>query len=345
MPALPVSGMFVRVAALALAGFAASACSSIENPFDKSDPPPVIAPGTPSVVGAPEKQRITSPGGSGIAAFVNDVPVTSNQIKRRAAFLQLRRVGGNRTAKAKEELIDEALQMQEARRLNAVADDATVNEAYLNFAKSNRLTPPQLGQVLSRSGVTKRGFEEYIRAQISWQRALGLRQRAETGGQASADANRGPSWLPAVGAKTSQVNQYTLQQVVFVVPQDKRSLIGAKKTQANRFRASWRGCETAKAQAVGLNDVTVLDRGRVLATELPPRWREDVEATKPGGITSPKETEKGVEMLAVCDTRKIAAAVPAGGDAFSDENLRSEISALEKKYMDELREVATIETR
>ena len=344
MPALSVLGLSIRLVAIAVIGTVVSACSSIDNPFDKSDPPPVIAPGTPSVVGAPEKQRISSRGGSGIAAFVNNTPVTSNQVKRRAAFLQLRRVGGNRTAKAEEELIEEALKMQEARRLNVVADDGTVNEAYLNFAKSNRLTAAQLGQVLSRSGVTKRGFEEYIRAQISWQRALGLRQRAEAGGQASADANRGPSWLPAVGATTSEVNQYTLQQVVFVVPQDKRSQLGAKKAQANRFRSSWGGCETSKTQAVGLNDVTVLDRGRVLANELPPRWRKDVEATKPGGITSPKETEKGIEMLAVCDTRKIETAVP-DGEAFSDENLRSEMSALEKKYLDELREVATIETR
>ncbi len=149
--------------------------------------------------------------------------------------------------------------------------------------------------------------------------------------------------MPAVGATTAEVNQYTLQQIVFVVPQDKRSLIGAKKTQANRFRASWGGCDTARSQAVGLTDVTVLDRGRVLATELPPRWRKEIEALKPGGITGAKETEKGVEMLAVCDTRKIDAVAPAGGEAFSDENLRSERSALEKKYMDELREAATIE--
>ncbi len=180
MPALFATGKFLRMVALGLAGLSATACSSIDNPFDRSDPPPVIAPGTPSVVGAPEKQRISSRSGSGIAAFVNNTPVTSNQVKRRAAFLQLRRVGGNRTTKARDELVEESLQIQEARRLNVVADDNTVNEAYLNFAKSNRLSSAQLAQVLNRSGVTKRGFEQYIRAQISWQRAVGLRQRSES---------------------------------------------------------------------------------------------------------------------------------------------------------------------
>lgn len=321
-----------------------SGCSSIDNPFASSAPASVPgnvvgdASTTSSIIGAPDSQRIGKRGGTQAAVLVNGKPITRSQIQRRAAFLRLRRIGGG-TAKARKELIDEALQMAEARRLNVVASQSEVNTAYARFAANNNMSPRQLDQVMANSGVTKRGFQDFVRAQISWQRAVAARARATGGGTQA--RNRGPSWLPAVGESADTVKQYTLQQVVFVVPNDKRSLVGARKAEANRFRSAYQGCEGAKAQASRLRDVSVLSRGRVVATELPPRWRRSVESTQPGSLTRPQVTEKGVEMLAVCEAKEIQG---SSGD-FLAEQSANDTSALEKKYMDELREVATIDIR
>ena len=77
---------------------------------------------------------------SEIKAVVNGMPITSYQIRQRAAFLKLRRVGGNATQKATDELIDEALKKQEIGRRGIAIPDEAVDEAFGRFAAENKLT-------------------------------------------------------------------------------------------------------------------------------------------------------------------------------------------------------------
>ena len=117
---------------------------------------------------------------SKIAVLVNKEPITSNQIKRRAAFLKLRRVKGNRSQMAKDELVEEALKLQEARRVGVSIPEARIEDAYKSFAKRNRMPLSALNQIMARSGVTKRGFKDYLRAQMTWQAVVGRRHRVES---------------------------------------------------------------------------------------------------------------------------------------------------------------------
>jgi peptidyl-prolyl cis-trans isomerase SurA len=320
-----------------------SACASIENPFGStapSDLPGNVAgdtADTSSVVGAPETGRIGKRGGTQAAVLVDGRPITRSQIQRRAAFLRLRRQGGG-ASKAREELINEAVQLAEARRLNTLPKESEVTAAYARFAAGNKMNTKQLNGVMNKAGVTPRGFKDFIRAQIAWQRTLAARGR---GGGSATDRNRGPSWLPAIGQSSSAEEQYTLQQVVFVVPKENRRIVNARKSEANRFRQAYRGCENAKAQAETLRNVSVLSRGRMLASELPPNWRRVVADTQPGSLTPPQVTEKGVEMLAVCGKQEVRT---ANSELFGEER-RESASVQEKALLAELRKAATIEIR
>lgn len=242
--------------------------------------------------------------GTGIRALVNGNPITNYDVKRRAAFLRLRRIGGNRTQKATNELIDERIKMAEARRTRNVASDATVNKAFSDFAKRNRMSASQMGRVLGQAGVSSNHFKEFLRAQISWQRTVGRKFQSETRDLSQSDALFS---IRKSGGDKPETREYRLQQVIFVVPQDKRKTqLKARRAQARTFAQSFTTCEETVTRAKGLRDVSVKNLGRVLEPELPPNWKEPVIATPEGKVTKTQDTNKGVEFIAVCALRSVS---------------------------------------
>lgn len=248
---------------------------------------------------APQAARAASE----VAVVVNGQPVTTYQIRQRAAFLKLRREGGNLTSKATDELIDETLKMQEARRRGIKIPDQAVDEAFQNFAKQNKLTSAQLTEVLSRAGFSAPGFKDYIRAQMSWGQAVQANlRRNETVSEQEAVQR-----MLAQGGKKPTTTEYTLQQVIFVIPEAERGAkLSLRKREADGMRGRLRSCPEAYDVAKQLRDVTVRDLGRVSAPELPAMWKEAVEATSTGKTTPAKETERGVEFIMVCNSREVS---------------------------------------
>ena len=281
---------------------------------------------------------------SEIKYIVNDIPVTSYDIQRRAAFLKLQHKKGNLNSLAGEEMVTQALRAGEIRRLNIKISDDAVSDAYARFASSNKLSLKQLDGVLAQAGVTKAHFKDFIRSQMGWSKALQARYRAESGGGLSQqDAVR--RMLEQGGAKPT-ATEYMLQQVIFVVPaSERKSSLGKRKREAEAMRARFSGCETTQEFAKGLLDVTVRDLGRTLAPELPPEWAEQIKQTKTGEATSVRETERGIEFIGVCSSREVSddrVAQMVFQEEGSDDK---EAEALSEKYLAELRERARIVER
>lgn len=277
---------------------------------------------------------------SEIKYVVNNVPITTGDIAHRAAFLKLQRKKGD----AAQEMIDQTLRLAEARRLGIRISDAQVEAAYQRFATSNKMQLSQLNGVMEKSGVGKDHFKEFIRAQMAWNQALGARYRSGEGGSVTEqDAVR--RMLDKGGAKPS-ATEYMLQQVIFVVPASERSATLAKrKREADAMRARFNGCTTTREFAKGLIDVTVRDLGRVLAPQLPPDWAEQIKATKVGGATVTRETERGVEFIGICSSREVSddktAQMVFQSEGSSDKNA----DELSKKYVEELKAKAHIVKR
>ncbi len=278
---------------------------------------------------------------SEIKYVVNDIPVTSYDIQRRAAFLKLQNKKGG---SAGEELVAQALRSAEVKRLGINISDDKVSEAYARFATSNKMSLEQLDGVLAQSGVTKSHFKEFIRAQMGWNQAMSARYRSESGGgMTQQDAVR--RMLKDGGTKPS-ATEYMLQQVIFVVPEaERKSSLGKRKREAEAMRARFSGCDTTQQFAKGLLDVTVRDLGRKLAPELPADWADQIKETKAGGATGVRETERGVEFIGVCSSREVSddrvAQMVFRSEGASDEAAE----ALGEKYLAELREKARIVER
>ncbi len=282
---------------------------------------------------------------SKIKYLVNGEPITTYDIAKRAAFFRLRRIKGNSTKLATEELIEEAIKMQMAKRLKMIVSDKEVNAAFVRFAKGNRMSKAQLGSVLNRAGVTGRGFKKFIRAQMSWQRVMAAKLRAETNQSATQDIF---AKLHAQGGKKPTSTEYTLQQVIFVVPKAKRRRLMAKRRRdARAFRARFDNCGNTIQLAKGMRDVTVRSLGRVLKEQLPPDWKKYVLATSEGKPTKVRDTARGVEFLAVCKATTISDDRVAQINFQLDQSKAKSksVSGAEKKFIKELRDKAIITKR
>ncbi|MEX0408430.1 peptidylprolyl isomerase [Aquibium sp. LZ166] len=272
---------------------------------------------------------------SEIKYIVNDVPITSYDIARRAAFLKLQRRSGS----ASDAMIEQALQVSEINRRRIKIADQQVDDAYARFAAGNKLSVAQVDQIMAQSGVTKAHFKDYIRAQMGWSQVLGAKVRSEA---RISEQDAVQRMLQQGGTKPT-ATEYLLQQVIFVVPASERSAqLGKRKREAEAMRARFNGCDTTREFAKGLLDVTVRDLGKVLAPELPPDWAESIKSTKTGQATAVRETDRGVEFIGICSAREVS------DDRVAQMVFQSEIAGEEKpsklseEYLAELRKNARI---
>lgn len=290
---------------------------------------------------------IAAPVGSAVAAssiiaVVNNTPITSGDVERRAAFLRLQRAKGNVRAMAREQMIDEALKRAEILRVKASVSSAEVDAAYARFASSNKMSTQQLGEILSRAGVGSDHFKQYIAIQMSWPRVVNARYGA------GKDSKTLVQRMQENGGKKPVTTEYFLKQVIFVVPEKRRNaILGKRKAEAEASRSKFPGCDQAKVFAATMRDVSIRDLGRVLAPEMPDEWKPLIEKTN-GQTTGTRVTERGVEYLAICKKREVNDDV-AAEMVFRAEDLAKakgdESDENSKKYIAELRKKATITER
>lgn len=281
--------------------------------------------------------------GTYIKILVNKNAITNVDIQRRVQFMKLRRVPGNHTKLAENEMIEQVLKLEEATRRNTLASDEQVDAAFENFAKQNRATTSILSKELNKRGVGAQHFKGFIKTQISWQRTIQGRFQAETTRVSEEKALQN---LRENGNQKPKVNEYSFKQVVFVIPNNKRSpaTIAARKREADAFRQTVGSCDTLLQSIKALRDVSILDRRHIMEPELPARWKDEISGAGVGNTTAAQETEKGIEFMAICSSRTVdddrAAQVTQQSADFSQFSEKS--SELSTRYLNELRERSTI---
>jgi peptidyl-prolyl cis-trans isomerase SurA len=109
----------------------------------------------------------TLPSFAATVATVNGTPITDVQVDQR---LRLFRMEGNQTGRkgALDQLVVEAIQMNEAKRLGISVSNAQVDEAFLQIARNLKVSQEKLGQILSQGGVNADTLKDRLRASIAW---------------------------------------------------------------------------------------------------------------------------------------------------------------------------------
>lgn len=272
-----------------------------------------------------------------IAATVNTIVITSSDVAKRVGLLRLRGVKGNLQQVAKQELVDEVLMRQEVIRTGTSVSTDDVDAAFARFAGSNKMTPAQLTQILNRAGVGAEHFKAYIGVSMSWPRTVGARFG---GGGNRMSNDQFIAKLKENNGQKPTVTEYLIQQVIFVVPEKKKNLLGKRKAEADASRKSFPGCKDAKVFAAGFKDVSVRQQVRVLETQFPEPMRKEMAALSEGSTTKVTVGQFGPEYYAVCQKRQVSDDLAAQVTYESQDIKEAEKEAENpnsKKYLEELR--------
>lgn len=225
-----------------------------------------------------------------VRVTVNGTPITDMQVAQRLKLFQLE---GNRTGQkgATEQLIDEAIQMAEAKRLGITISNAQVDEALLQIARNMKLSQDKLVSMLQQGGVGMETLRDRLRAAIAW--------NAITEGVIMPQIQISDLDLDQQAAGKVQPYQgfdYILKEIIFV-----GSGSGSRSSQANSYRSKFTGCDNAVNLSLSYTDAAVIDVGRRHATQLPEAIAKELAGLNVGGITKPRVVESGVSMLAICE--------------------------------------------
>src|SRR4051812_31198740 len=84
-------------------------------------------------------------GAATVKVTVNGEPITDVQIAQRLALMKLERRGTQKAAI--EELVNEALEQQEAKRLNFTVAESDVDDAFLQLARQIKVSASNLSKI------------------------------------------------------------------------------------------------------------------------------------------------------------------------------------------------------
>ncbi|MHA6691990.1 peptidylprolyl isomerase [Devosia sp. A449] len=225
-----------------------------------------------------------------VVATVNGTNVTDMQVQAR---LKLFAIEGNKTGRkgATEQLIDEAIQLSEAKRLGITVSNAQIDEALLQIARNMKVSQDRLVAMLQQGGVSTETLKDRLRAAIAWN-AVTERAIMPQVQISELDLDQ----KAATQVKEFQTFDYILKEIIFVGAGSSN-----RSGQANKYRANFAGCDTAVDLSLAYTDAAVLDIGRRHATQIPEAIAKELAGLNVGGITKPRVVESGVSMLAVCE--------------------------------------------
>jgi len=276
-----------------------------------------------------------------IRVVVNGDAITSYDIAQRARLLPLFGVKGGESAAA-DELIDETLKIQEAKKRGITVTDKQVDAAFGSLAQERKLSPQQLARELGRIGIEAKTMKRWIKAQMTWQQLVRLRVRNE--GQVKT------SDLMAAMLKKGQpdqitVTEYLLQQIIFVVPKGSpANYTSQRRREAEQFRGRFPGCDASVQQAKTLKGVVVKNIGRRDSTQLSGEQGEEIKSLEAGKTTRPFQSPNGIELLAVCSKHDYRSNAAVRSEVETQLKLE-QAKTLGQDYLKELREAAIIQRR
>lgn len=195
---------------------------------------------------------------------------------------------------------------------------------------------PELNAVLAKLEVG--AVSEPIRSTGGYY-ILGLRERQEPMGTKIDAVPTGP---------TGPAGTLPLARLLFPVdPRSPKEQIEQIMKVAAQIQRAYSGCGQLDEIHKKMNGTVYMDLGDAKLAELSPQIQDAMKATKPGEAASPFLSDAGIELIGRCDKRievKTAYVMPTRTQV-EDQLFQSQIAALARRYLRDLKRDANIQVR
>jgi len=243
---------------------------------------------------------------------------------------------------AQEELIDERLKIQAAKKLGIEVTDAEVNTIVKSLADRNKMTNEQFAQHMKGMGVDVTTLSDRFRAQKAWRDLIARRYAAQVSvTQRDVDRMISSSAIES-GDDTTELQ---LQKITLALPSTVDQATLAKRySEAETLRKRYRNCTTMAELAKGVSESRFTDMKFVKPAAIPEPTRTMLLGAKDGDMLPPATTASGVEVYALCG-RRAAVGNEAARTKALQELQSKELDVLARRHMRNLRQEADIEHR
>jgi peptidyl-prolyl cis-trans isomerase SurA len=241
----------------------------------------------------------------GIAAVVDDQVISVDDLASRIRMVMLStNIGNSPESRARianqvlRAMIDEKLELEEAKRQNVAVTDAEIDKAVASIAKQNNVTVPQLDDILKSHGVDRSALLDQLKASIVWAKLV--RQRAEDTSPISEDEIDDAVKRLKQAEHQPQIRVAEILLVVDNPQQDDKVRLTALRLidemkRGGRFSAIAQQFSQSPTAAVGG------DLGWISPQQLAPELAKAVVQMRPGELSPPLRTPAGYYLLLVLD--------------------------------------------
>ena len=250
----------------------------------------------------------------GIAAIVNDEPISFSDVRQRATLLMMG-IGQQPSpelqrqllSQALEQLIDERLQIQEAAEYEVEVPADEIAAAIGDMAAQSNLTRDALYNELKTIGINPASLEQQMRAEIAWRRIMG----GLYGSRIRISPNQIDDQIARLQRNASET-QYQVSEI-FLYTADETEKEQAKAAAVSLLDQLRQGAPfqlAAQRFSSAPTAATGGDMGWITVNTLDAPLREALEALPGLGITEPIEVENGIYLLALRSKREPADQTP-----------------------------------
>jgi peptidyl-prolyl cis-trans isomerase SurA len=240
---------------------------------------------------------------------------------------------------ALDEIIDERLKLQEAKKLSVVAADDEVDRVIAGMAERNKMTAAQFAEHIAKMGANVTAMRERIRASLSWSDVI----RRKFGHQITV-ASRDVDRMVASSEGQDDV-ELRIHRVLLNLPvKEDQKRLTQRLSDAEQLRTKFTGCKSMETMARGVPGARFDNLGDRRPSSLPEPTRSLLLAAHDDELLPATIGENGVELWAVCG-RKVVKAADSKRETAQNELRQKEFEILSKKHLNDLRTDAHIEYR
>ncbi len=239
---------------------------------------------------------------------------------------------------ALDELIDEKLKLQEAKKQNVLIGDDEINRVLGSIAERNKMTQAQF---LTQLGGGLDAMKSRIRSTLSWTDVVRRRFGAQI-----AIASKDVDKLVASSSTAAQdeVELHVQRIRIAMPPKLDQAGLAQRMQDAEKIRAKFTDCKTTGTIASGVPGAKFEELGKRRPSAFQEPTRTLLLNAKDGEMLPPSMGEAGVELWAVCG-RDVVKGEEQKRTQAESELKQKEFELLAKRYLKDLRQDAHIEYR
>ena len=286
--------------------------------------------------------------GARIAAVANDRAITVLDVQSRIGLVFMSAgIPDNADTRKKlrpqilNQLIVEAIQLQEAERIGVSVSDREIARALASIEKRNGMPGGQLFKILRRRNVNPVSIVDQVRSSIAWTKVIRRIFASDT-------RISEPEIDEAIARLDADKDKLVYRILEIYIPFDRESGDSALRTARRliaqiRRGASFGGLARQFSQASTASEGG--DMGFVFEGQLPRELDAAIKRVKPGQVIGPVRTASGYYLLALVSKRPYGAGKPPTRKEVADSLLDRKIGVRARQYLRDLRRVASIDIR